>query len=96
MCFLLLLTSCLVILSLQIYQVTDSMLMNAKFVYPENTPTTKEAYYYRTIFEKFFPKVGQHSVLPLCFKRSIARTKQSIFKASFLLSSLAFVPNKRS
>lgn len=32
--------------------------MQASFVYPENTPTTKEAYYYRTIFEKFFPKVG--------------------------------------
>lgn len=35
--------------------VTDAMLMNASFVYPENTPTTKEAYYYLTIFEKFFP-----------------------------------------
>lgn len=33
------------------------MMMNAGFIYPENTPTTKEGYYYRTIFEKFFPKV---------------------------------------
>lgn len=39
------------------FQVTDSMMMNANFVYPENTPTTKEGYYYRMIFEKFFPKV---------------------------------------
>ena len=39
------------------FQVTDSMMLNASFVYPENTPTTKEGYYYRTIFEKFFPKV---------------------------------------
>ncbi|GKB68056.1 hypothetical protein Tco_0929468, partial [Tanacetum coccineum] len=39
--------------------VTDSMLTNANFVYPENTPTTKEAYYYRTIFEKFFPKTWE-------------------------------------
>ena len=46
-------------------QVTDSMLMNASFVYPENTPTTKEAYYYRTIFEKFFPKVQYYSFLVL-------------------------------
>lgn len=38
-------------------QVTDAMLTHASFIYPENTPTTKEAYYYRTIFEKFFPKV---------------------------------------
>ena len=33
------------------------MMMNAGFIYPENTPTSKEGYYYRTIFEKFFPKV---------------------------------------
>lgn len=33
------------------------MLSNASFVFPDNTPMTKEAYYYRTIFEKFFPKV---------------------------------------
>lgn len=39
------------------FQVTDSMMMKASFVYPENTPTTKEGYYYRMIFEKFFPKV---------------------------------------
>ncbi|KAJ6397935.1 hypothetical protein OIU77_018866 [Salix suchowensis] len=45
-------------------QVTDSMLMNASFVYPENTPTTKEAYYYRTIFEKFFPKNSARSTVP--------------------------------
>ncbi|KAJ6366169.1 hypothetical protein OIU77_002697 [Salix suchowensis] len=45
-------------------QVTDSMLMNASFVYPENTPTTKEAYYYRTIFEKFFPKNAARSTVP--------------------------------
>ena len=48
----------LLILRHLLLQVTDSMLTNANFVYPENTPTTKEAYYYRTIFEKFFPKVG--------------------------------------
>jgi hypothetical protein len=41
------------------FQVSDSMMMNASFVYPENTPTTKEGYYYRTIFEKIFPKVSR-------------------------------------
>ncbi|TQE14121.1 hypothetical protein C1H46_000040 [Malus baccata] len=45
-------------------QVTDSMLINASFIYPENTPTTKEAYYYRTIFEKFFPKNAARSTVP--------------------------------
>lgn len=33
------------------------MLTNGSFVFPDNTPVTKEGYYYRTIFEKFFPKV---------------------------------------
>lgn len=41
-------------------QVTDAMLLNANFIYPENTPTTKEGYYYRAIFEKFFPKVEHY------------------------------------
>ncbi|CAN6542222.1 unnamed protein product [Malus baccata var. baccata] len=45
-------------------QVTDSMLINASFIYPENTPTTKEAYYYRTIFDKFFPKNAARSTVP--------------------------------
>eukprot|EP00262_Sarcandra_glabra_P014257 TRINITY_DN412_c0_g1_i2.p1 TRINITY_DN412_c0_g1~~TRINITY_DN412_c0_g1_i2.p1 ORF type:complete len:589 (-),score=106.86 TRINITY_DN412_c0_g1_i2:228-1994(-) len=44
--------------------VTDAMLLRASFVYPENTPTTKEAYYYRTIFEKFFPKNAARSTVP--------------------------------
>ncbi|XP_020090730.1 asparagine synthetase [glutamine-hydrolyzing] 2 [Ananas comosus] len=44
--------------------VSDAMLMNASFVYPENTPTTKEAYYYRTIFERFFPKNAARSTVP--------------------------------
>ncbi|KQK05590.1 hypothetical protein BRADI_2g21050v3 [Brachypodium distachyon] len=44
--------------------VSDSMMMNASFVYPENTPTTKEAYYYRTVFEKFYPKNAARSTVP--------------------------------
>ncbi|KAF8679166.1 hypothetical protein HU200_045932 [Digitaria exilis] len=36
--------------------VTDKMLSNAKFIFPHNTPTTKEAYYYRMIFERLFPE----------------------------------------
>ncbi|KAK2980258.1 hypothetical protein RJ640_008926 [Escallonia rubra] len=45
-------------------QVTDAMLINASFIFPENIPTTKEAYYYRTIFEKFFPKNAARSTVP--------------------------------
>jgi hypothetical protein len=40
-----------------VLQVTDQMLANAKHVYPHNTPGTKEAYYYRMLFERCFPQV---------------------------------------
>jgi len=36
-------------------EVTDEQLANAKFRFPSQTPTTKEEYYYRSIFEEFFP-----------------------------------------
>ncbi|KAA0064708.1 asparagine synthetase [Cucumis melo var. makuwa] len=36
--------------------VTDKMILNAEHIFPQNTPTSKEAYYYRTIFERFFPQ----------------------------------------
>lgn len=32
-------------------------MLNAAHIFPHNTPTTKEAYYYRMIFERFFPQV---------------------------------------
>jgi asparagine synthase (glutamine-hydrolysing) len=35
--------------------VTDQQLANAAFKFPINTPDTKEAYFYRTIFEEHFP-----------------------------------------
>ena len=73
-----------VLLLVVLDQVTDAMLMNASFIYPENTPTTKEAYYYRTIFEKFFPKVG------LMFQNSLSlsllerKSREGVLKAQFL------------
>lgn len=41
------------------------MMLNAKRIYPHNTPTTKEAYHYRMIFERFFPQVihSDHNLL---------------------------------
>lgn len=36
-------------------QVKDLELENAAYRFPINTPTTKEGYYYRSIFDKFFP-----------------------------------------
>ncbi|KAG6474768.1 hypothetical protein ZIOFF_068707 [Zingiber officinale] len=44
--------------------VSDAMLMNASFVYPDNTPMTKEGYYYRSIFEKHFPKNAARATVP--------------------------------
>ncbi|KAL6905784.1 hypothetical protein ACP4OV_003385 [Aristida adscensionis] len=44
--------------------VTDKMMSNAKFIFPHNTPTTKEAYYYRMIFERFFPQKSAILTVP--------------------------------
>ncbi|NQY07656.1 MAG: asparagine synthase B, partial [Flavobacteriaceae bacterium] len=37
-------------------QVTDQMMENAAVRFPVNTPTTKEAYFYRAIFHQYFPQ----------------------------------------
>jgi asparagine synthase (glutamine-hydrolysing) len=39
-------------------QVTEEQLERAEETYPYNTPLTKEAYYYRSIFHKHFPQVA--------------------------------------
>lgn len=39
-------------------QVSDQMMANAHHVFPHNTPTSKEGYYYRSIFEDRFPQVS--------------------------------------
>jgi asparagine synthase (glutamine-hydrolysing) len=36
-------------------EVSDEQLANAKFRYPIQTPTTKEEFYYRSVFEGHFP-----------------------------------------
>jgi asparagine synthase (glutamine-hydrolysing) len=36
-------------------EVTDKQLANAKFRFPIQTPTNKEEFYYRSIFEQHFP-----------------------------------------
>ena len=45
-------------------QVSDQELANAKFKYPINTPDSKEAYYYRTIFEEHFPGDASAKCVP--------------------------------
>ncbi|MQI71948.1 asparagine synthetase B, partial [Escherichia coli] len=44
--------------------VTDRMMLNASHIFPHNTPTTKEAYYYRMIFERFFPQNSARLTVP--------------------------------
>lgn len=39
-------------------QVSDADFENAAKLFPYNTPTTKEAFYYRSIFHKFYPQVS--------------------------------------
>lgn len=39
-------------------KVTDEQLELASQEFPYNSPTTKEAYYYRTIFHRYFPQVS--------------------------------------
>ncbi|KAJ1437616.1 Rossmann-like alpha/beta/alpha sandwich fold [Sesbania bispinosa] len=44
--------------------VSDKMMLNAGNIFPHNTPTTKEAYYYRMIFERFFPQNSARLTVP--------------------------------
>jgi asparagine synthase (glutamine-hydrolysing) len=39
-------------------QVTDEQLAGAAAEFPYNSPTTKEAYFYRSIFHKFYPQIS--------------------------------------
>ncbi|OWM68720.1 hypothetical protein CDL15_Pgr024907 [Punica granatum] len=44
--------------------VTDRMMQNAAHIFPHNTPTSKEAYYYRMIFERLFPQNSARLTVP--------------------------------
>ncbi|CAL9247316.1 unnamed protein product [Arabidopsis halleri] len=44
--------------------VNDKMMSNAAHIFPHNTPNTKEAYYYRMIFERFFPQNSARLTVP--------------------------------
>ncbi|MCW8093067.1 asparagine synthase B [Alteromonas sp. ASW11-130] len=45
-------------------EVTDQQLAAAEFRFPVNTPDTKEGYYYRTIFESYFPQESAAKCVP--------------------------------
>jgi len=50
--------------------VTDEQLLSAETIYPFNTPKTKEAYYYRTLFHSHFP--SDEAAKTVLFEDSIA------------------------
>ena len=45
-------------------EVADQQLASAEFRFPVNTPDTKEGYYYRTIFEGYFPQESAAKCVP--------------------------------
>ncbi|BFT30946.1 asparagine synthase B [Alteromonas sp. D210916BOD_24] len=45
-------------------EVSDQQLASAEFRFPVNTPDTKEGYYYRTIFESYFPQESAARCVP--------------------------------
>lgn len=45
-------------------EVTDQMFASAANRFPHNTPTTKEGYRYRMIFESFFPGEAAEKTVP--------------------------------
>lgn len=45
-------------------QISDAQLAAAQHRYPDNTPRTKESYYYRTIFEQHFPTKAAVDTVP--------------------------------
>ena len=44
--------------------VSDAMMDTAEFRFPENTPSSKEGYYYRQIFESHFPNLSAVKTVP--------------------------------
>ncbi len=51
-------------------RVTDLQMEHAHFRFPINPPPTKEAYYYRSIFNQFYPKESAIKSVP--FESSVA------------------------
>ena len=45
-------------------EVSDDEMTRAHFRFPRNTPTTKEAYFYRRIFERHFPGDASVGCIP--------------------------------
>ncbi len=45
-------------------EISDAMMLSARFRFPEKTPLTKEGYWYRTLFEAHFPNSSSIKLIP--------------------------------
>lgn len=77
-------------------QVTDRMMFNAPHIFPHNTPMTKEAYYYRMIFEQFLPQACPLTTCTSCFFSSTTYHHSNFFPSLFLNSAILTVPGGAS
>ena len=64
-------------------QVTDQQLASAEFRFPINTPDTKEAYYYRSIFEDHFPLESSAKCVPHGKSVACSTPEALLWDASF-------------
>merc|ERR1712079_701391 len=65
--------------------ITDEQLEQARFRFPEKTPKTKEAYFYRDIFAKHFGETNPSSIKSVAWQNSIACSSETALRwdASF-------------
>lgn len=65
-------------------EVTDQMFSSAQHRFPYNTPTTKEGYRYRMIFEDFFPRKSAEMTVPGGKSIACSTERAMNWDASFL------------
>jgi asparagine synthase (glutamine-hydrolysing) len=72
-------------------EVTDQMMKQAKFLFPFNTPMTKENYFYRSTFMKHFPQ--QSAAATVTYEPSIACSSAAAVKWSDEFKQIATESN---
>jgi asparagine synthase (glutamine-hydrolysing) len=73
-------------------RISDRLLDAAKYRFPHNTPTSKEAYFYRQIFEEIFP----HRSAPFCAPGGKTAGNATEAAATWLGSMLVDDPSGRA
>ena len=67
-------------------EVSDEQLSNAKYRFPYQTPTSKEEFYYRSIFEEHFPSDAAATTVPsvpsvACSSRDSVNMSSALFRS---------------